>query len=388
MYRLNSEQVAVVERMRSIVEAEVAVHAAEVDAAGRFPREGMEALGRAGLLGLTIPEEYGGLGQDLRVMAACIELVARRCPSTAMVVMMHYSGVAAMMAAPERTGGWLRDAAAGRHLSTLAFSESGSRSQFWAPVSRAVRVNGEVVLNAQKSWVTSAGIAESMIVSTLAHADEGGGEVAGNSVYVVLKEDAGVELAGGWNALGMRGNQSNPVVLRDVRLDPSARALCPNGGGLDLMLGKALPVFQLCQGAIGVGIAEAAVQATARHLGASRLEHTGTSLADLPNLRARLAEMRIETDRARAYLVSVLDKLEAGASDAVLHVLAAKSSSGEAAVHVTDLAMRACGGAAFSRHLGVERFFRDARAAIVMAPTTDHIREFVGRAVLGMPLFG
>ena len=72
----------------------------------------------------------------------------------------------------------------------------------------------------------------------------------------------------------------------------------------------------------------------------------------------------------------------------MLHVLAVKASSGETAVHATDLAMRACGGAAFSKHLGIERAFRDARAAIVMAPTTDHLREFVGRALCGMPLFG
>ena len=72
----------------------------------------------------------------------------------------------------------------------------------------------------------------------------------------------------------------------------------------------------------------------------------------------------------------------------MLHVLALKASSGETAVTVTDLAMRSCGGAAFSKHLGLERNFRDARAAIVMAPTTDHLREFVGRILVGLPLFG
>jgi alkylation response protein AidB-like acyl-CoA dehydrogenase len=388
MYRLTNEQQEIVDRARGVAESDIARHAAAVDAEARFPREAMAALGRAGLLGLNVPAGSGGLGHGFRTVAAVVDTLAQACPSTAMVTMMHYSGVAAMLAAPGVAAGWLREAAAGRHLSTLAFSEKGSRSQFWAPVSRAARANGNVELNAEKSWVTSAGIADSMIVSTLAHPGEDGAEVAGNSVYVVLKDDPGVAISGGWNSLGMRGNQSNPVTLREVRVPAAERALCANGAGLDLMLGSALPTFQLCQGAIGVGIAEAAVQATARHLGASRLEHTGNSLADLPNLRARLAEMRIETDRARAYLVSVIDRLESGAADAVLHVLAAKASSGETAVTVTDLAMRACGGAAFSRHLGVERFFRDARAAVVMAPTTDHIREFVGRAVLGMPLFG
>lgn len=388
MYRLNNDQEALVAKARDVAENILKKHAPEVDAEGRFPREAMEALGSEGLLGLNVPASCGGLGQDLRTVAAVVETLATHCPSTAMVTMMHYSGVASMAASPERCGQWLQDAARGEHLSTLAFSEKGSRSHFWAPVSQAVRENGSVVLSAEKSWVTSAGIAESMIVSTRAHAAEDGSEVEGNSVYVVLKDDPGVEISGGWNSLGMRGNQSNPVSLTGVRIPEGERALAENGAGLDLMLGQALPTFQICQGAIGVGIAEAAVQATARHLSASRLQHAGQSLADLPTLRARLGEIRIETDRARAYLVSVLDKLEAGAEDAVLHVLAAKSSSGETAVHVTDVAMRSCGGAAFSKHLGLERFFRDARAAIVMAPTTDHIREFVARANLGMPLFG
>jgi alkylation response protein AidB-like acyl-CoA dehydrogenase len=154
------------------------------------------------------------------------------------------------------------------------------------------------------------------------------------------------------------------------------------------MLGRALPVFQLCQGAIGVGLAEAAFQAAQRHVTATGFQHTGTKLMDLPNIRSNLAQMRLETDKARAYLVATLDKLESSAPDGMLHVLALKASSGETAVLVSDIAMRTCGGAAFSKHLGLERVFRDARAAIVMAPTTDHLREFVGRLLVGLPLFG
>ena len=98
--------------------------------------------------------------------------------------------------------------------------------------------------------------------------------------------------------------------------------------------------------------------------------------------------MRMATDTARAYLAAALDKMESGAPDTLRHVLAVKAVSGETAVRVTDLALRTCGGAAFSKHLGLERVFRDARAAIVMAPTTDHLREFIGRTLVGLPLFG
>jgi alkylation response protein AidB-like acyl-CoA dehydrogenase len=149
-----------------------------------------------------------------------------------------------------------------------------------------------------------------------------------------------------------------------------------------------LPVFQVCQGAIGIGISEACVESTRAHLLGHGFQHTDTKLADLPNLRASLAKMRLETDKARAYLAAVLQKLDAGDSEAMRHVLALKDSSSETAVTVADLAMRCCGGAAFSKHLGIERPFRDARAAIVMAPTTDHLREFTGRLLVGLPLFG
>ena len=113
----------------------------------------------------------------------------------------------------------------------------------------------------------------------------------------------------------------------------------------------------------------------------------GSYLADLPNLRERLARMRIQTDKTRAHLSMVLDKLESGAPDAMLGVLSAKASASGAAKEVTDLAMETCGGAAFSRHLSVERNFRDARAASVMAPTTDVLHDFIGKALCGMPLF-
>jgi alkylation response protein AidB-like acyl-CoA dehydrogenase len=175
--------------------------------------------------------------------------------------------------------------------------------------------------------------------------------------------------------------------LKDVSLAPE-RALSEAGRGLDMMLGTVLPVFQLANASISVGIAEAAVGITQKHLTTKRREHVGETLAGQPHQRARLARMRIETDRARAHLVTTLDAIERASVTAQLMVLEAKSSANETAVTVTDLAMRACGGSAFRRDLGLERLFRDARAPIVMAPTTDQAHEFIGRALCGMELFG
>ena len=132
---------------------------------------------------------------------------------------------------------------------------------------------------------------------------------------------------------------------------------------------------------------DVSIQVEPGHAGDESLRKSGIALRDLPNLRARLAEMFSRTEQSRALLGHTLDHLEAASAEAPLYVLQARLAALQAASDVTDLAMKACGGAAFSRHLGLERVFRDARAGWVMAPTVDHLLEFSGRALTGLPLF-
>lgn len=382
MYQLNDDQARIVERARQVA-AEIEPHAADVDANSRFPQEAVNALGSAGLLGLTVPAEFGGMGQGLRVSAAVLDEIAQKDASAAMVYLMHLSGIACYAGAPTMGADYMREAAAGRHLSTLAWSEQGSRSHFWAPVSQAELHNGGVKLSAEKSFVTSAGYADGYVVSTKSPNSSGPMDTV---LYLVLKDDAGLETSGPWQSLGLRGNASAPMTLRDVKLADS-RAICPPGKGFEFMLGVVLPQFQIGIAAISTGIAEAAVQATTSHLTGKRFEHLDSKLSDLPNLRARLAQMRIETDKSRALLVSALNAVENPGSATMLLVLESKAVAAGAAIAVTDLGMKACGGAALGKHLSLERNFRDSRAADVMAPTTDVIHEFIGRALCGMELF-
>src|SRR5262252_2457659 len=165
MYRLSSEQSDLVARSRDIARTQIAPHAVRVDETGCFPNESIKALGDAGLLGLTIPVSYGGMGQGLRVVSAVVEEISRQCASTAMIYMMHLCGVACYLEATKKPEAPLRQAATGKHLTTLAFSEKGSRSHFWAPVSQASRdgSNGKIKLSAEKSWVTSAGYADGYV---------------------------------------------------------------------------------------------------------------------------------------------------------------------------------------------------------------------------------
>ena len=383
MYQLNPEQRKVVERAKEIAAQQIAPYASQVDSEGRFPIEAINALAEEGFLGLTVPSEFGGMGQGIRVACAVLEEIARQCPSTAMIYMMHLCGIAMYQAYPQNTKEQLRAAATGKHLSTLAWSEKGSRSNFWAPVSQEKRHSGVIEINAQKSFVTSAGHADGYVVSTRW---ENAASPIETMLYLILKQDAGVTVEGKWDALGLRGNASAPINLERVRID-SSRALSEEGKGLDAMLGVVLPVFQLSGASIAIGIAEASVQATQTHLTSTRLEHQGSKLAELPNLRATLAKMRIETDRARAHLVSVIHAVENQQPEAQLLLLEIRASASETAVDVTDMAMRACGGAAFSKKLGIERYFRDARASIIMAPTPDHVLDFIGKTLCGMEVF-
>jgi alkylation response protein AidB-like acyl-CoA dehydrogenase len=277
----------------------------------------------------------------------------------------------------------LREIAGGRHLSTLAFSEKGSRSHFWAPVSQAVAQGNGQLLSAQKSWVTSAGKADSYIVSTRT---AGATDPKNLALFFVPKNTAGLTVAGAWNGLGLRGNASSPMQLDKVSCSNSNR-LCDDGQGLAVMLSSVLPWFQLGSAAVSVGIARAATEGIRQHLLSSKLEHLGQPLASLMNLRARLAQMAIAVETQQVYVDHVAGLMENAAPETLLGVLQSKAAAAEAALEVTDLAMRAGGGACFSRHLSVERNFRDARAASVMAPTTDVLHDFIGRALLDMPLF-
>jgi len=383
VYALNEQQRAVVDRATSIADEVLAKNAVAADQEGRFPRASLDALASDGFYGLTVPKEYGGMGEGLRTMCAVLDQLAQRCPSTAMIYKMHLCAVSTYVASADRMADVLRAVAAGQHLSTLAWSETGSRSQFWAPVSKPSRNGSGVVLHADKSFVTAAGEADGYVVSTQWVDAESPMQ---SMLYLVLKDDAGIEVGTRWNGIGMRGNASSPMKFEGTHVDPS-RALSAEAKGMEAMLGVVLPVFMLGNAAISVGICEAATGATQAHITSAGFEHTDSKLSDLPNQRARLAEMRIETDKARAHLVSVIASMESPGPMTQLLVLESKSAAAEAAVKVTEIGMRACGGAAFGRKVGLERHFRDARASIVMAPTTDHVHEFIGRALCGMELF-
>jgi len=327
-------------------------HAREVDAQGRYPVETVAALRESGLLGLTLPTEVGGLGAGPHELVEVLSALAGACGSTAMIYLMHVAAAMPVAAAPPPGLPKLLDQLAdGSALGSLAFSESGSRSHFWAPVSRATTDGDRVRIQARKSWVTSAGHADVYVVST------GSADAEGVDLYALPADTPGLEVAGPWRGMGLRGNASAPMTL-DATV-PADHRLGDAGSGFAAMMQTVLPWFDLGNASVSVGLSRAAVDAAVAHTSASRLEH-------LDQTAGRLVEPR---------------------DDTMLHVLGVKAGANDAALRITDAAMRVCGGAAFSDHLQLDRYFRDARAGHVMAPTADVLYDFYGKAITGQPLF-
>ncbi len=370
--------------LHEMARREIAPAAADYDRKGAWPESSVQAIARARLLGLTVPPELGGLGLGPSGFVAVTEEIAAACASTAMIFIMHISAleVIKQSSLPERES-ILKAAAEGSHISTLAFSERGSRSHFWAPISQAREENGAHVLNCEKSWVTSAGHATSYVVCTRS---VGASIPTESTLYYIERGTPGFSVAGPWDGLGMRANASAPMRLENCRVSPNMR-LSPEGRGLEVMVGVTLPWFQLGSAAVANGIGRAALDTAALHLKSARLDHLGETLASLPTARARLASAQVSLDASRALTARAAESVENPDDTTMLGVLESKAFACEAGLEVTDAAMRLCGGAAFSKHLPIERHFRDARAGAVMAPTTDILHEFIGKSLLGLPLF-
>jgi alkylation response protein AidB-like acyl-CoA dehydrogenase len=230
--------------------------------------------------------------------------------------------------------------------------------------------------------VTSAGEAESYVWSSRPL------EAAGPmTLWLVPGRRDGLTVAGPFDGLGLRGNASAPMTAEGLRV-PRSAMIGADGAGLDLALAAVLPVFLICSASMSAGLMRRLAEETATHLQRTQLQHLGQSLAQQVQPRAQLARLRIEADRTRGMIDDTLAAVEQGRDDAQLQVLEVKAAAGEAAADAADLALRACGGAAFRKESVVERLFRDSRAARVMAPTTDALYDFVGRALCGLPLLG
>lgn len=372
-------------RAREVVATVTAPAAEDDDAAGRWPEATMRALGDAGLLGLNVPSELGGHGQGMAGLVAVSEVIAQESPSAALCFAMHCVGTAviAARATPYQREAYLEPIARGAHITTLALSEPGSGSHFYVPATRLVREDGDYVIDGTKSFVTNGGHADSYVVSTVSV--EGAPDDGAFSCILVDADAPGMDWLDEWHGLGMRSNSSRTVRLEGVRV-PTANLLGEEGDQLWYVFEVVAPYFLMAMAGTYAGAARSAMELARDHLGSRRHDHTGELLGTQPLLSHRLGELWIEVERTHQLVHAAAARGDAGSADALPFIFACKAAAADTSVLVTNEAMTLGGGMAYRENSKLARLLRDARASHVMAPTTDLLKTWLGRALLKLPL--
>jgi alkylation response protein AidB-like acyl-CoA dehydrogenase len=370
---------------RQVTEEAIEPRAAEVDAQCLWPAHSLQALAEAGLMGLQVPQALGGHGQGLLALGAVTEVIARACPSSALCFGMHCVGTAvlAAKATDHHKAAYLRPIAEGRHVTTLALSESGSGAHFYLPAATLEDQDASLRVRGTKQFVTSGSHADSYVLSTVSAAGSGAGH-GDFSCIVVDADTPGLEWQEPWRGLGMRGNSSRALKI-DAAL-PRANLLGSPGDQAWYVFEVVAPYFLMAMAGTYLGIAGAALDATTAHLRSRRYAHSGESLADVDAMQSRVAAMWIALEKTRALVREAGARGDGGHPDALPYILACKADAADTAVELANEAMTLCGGIAYRENSRIAQMLRDARASHVMSPTTDLLKLWTGRAVMGMPL--
>ncbi|HET7370286.1 MAG TPA: acyl-CoA dehydrogenase family protein [Gammaproteobacteria bacterium] len=363
----------------------LAPQAEAVDREARWPEEGLRALLDAGLGGLVLPREFGGLGEGLLGLIQVCEVLGAACSSTSMCFGMHAVGSAVIAAKPTEAQAeqYLRPIAAGEHLTTLALSERGTGANFYIPESTFVRRDEHYEVSGEKSFVTNGGHVDSYVMSVASAAAEA--EPGEFSCIVVPAGCEGMQWSGTWHGLGMRGNASRTVKLDQVKV-PLSNLLGAEGEEIWYVFEVVAPYFLTAMTGTYLGIAARAIAIAVDHLKGRYHAHTRQSLSRHEVLQHRLGALWAQVERTRRLARHAATEVDRGNPDALPALLSSKAEMADCCVDVVNGVMTLSGGRAYGENSELARLLRDARAAHVMAPTTDILRVWTGRALLGEPL--
>ena len=359
----------------------------------KFPRRNLELLGEHGFLALTVPQEYGGLGENHVAFSMVCETIARYgCASTAMCYVMHMGAVNAIMlrATPALIDKYIRPLGTGK-IGTLSYSDPETGSHFWYPISSgAERVNGGFKVRKKASWTTSAGFADFYVVQTTSPDFKGYDDL---SVFVVDAPDAHAQPAL-WDALGLRGNQSGALNVEGEI--PGDQIVGPVGDGAESNDESVDPWFLLGSSSVWNGISMGAIDIAKRHTTRKRHVDVGLRVCDYPTIQDYVGEAVIDTNASRIFALSVAQAFDR-ATDDNRRVLAPGTTARAQFLHwgwqlkfgaaknvasVVDKMLHACGGSGYKRDMELERYLRDGKAGWVMGPTNEVLRQFVGKSAL------
>ncbi|WP_119458433.1 acyl-CoA dehydrogenase family protein [Rhodospirillaceae bacterium SYSU D60014] len=364
-----------------------------------FPRKNFEALSKLGLLGLLVPKELGGLGQNHVCAAMVVETIARYgCPSTAMCYTMHTGAVAAALLrhhGNDTLKDILRRVDRDVLIGTLSYSDPETGSHFWYPISSgAEKVDGGYKVRKKASWTTSGGFADWYVIQTTS--PDFGGNYSDLTCWLVTKDEVKAEPSK-WDGLGLRGNQSGTLEVDDVVLSAD-RMVGPKGDGASSNDEAVDPFFLLCSSSCWNGISLGMIDIAKGHTTKKKHVDVGMRVCDYPTIQDYVGEAIIDTNASRALVFQMAKAMDQLTNDCdwsihedvsklpraqVLHWMwQVKFKAAKTVTQVSDKMLHACGGTGYKPGLGIERLLRDGKAGWVMGPTNEVLRQFVGKSAL------
>jgi alkylation response protein AidB-like acyl-CoA dehydrogenase len=364
--------------VRQFAAAEIAPGVAEREKEQRFPREVLAGLAEMGVLGMMVPEGYGGAGADALSYMLAVEELARVCASTAVIVSVNNSVVCYPIwkfGSEEQKTSILRDLASGRSLGAYALTEPQSGSDAANQKTRAVRDGSSYVLNGSKAWITNAGEAGWYVVMAMTDPPAG---TRGITAFLVSAEDRGLRVGAPEDKMGLRASKTASIFLEDARV-PESRRLGAEGDGFRIAMAT-LDHSRIGIAAQGIGIAQAAYEASVEY-GSTR-ETFGRKLAEHEAIAFQIADMRVQIEAARAltYRAALLSEVSGARFSKESSM--AKVFATEMANTIAARAVQIFGGYGYSKEYAVERYYRDARVTTIYEGTSEIQRIVISKNVL------
>ncbi|HZN73993.1 MAG TPA: acyl-CoA dehydrogenase family protein [Micromonosporaceae bacterium] len=368
------EAAALLDLTRELADHELAPHVTEFEAAGRFPRELLRTLGRAGLLGLPYPEEYGGGGQPYEVFLQVVEELAGRWVAVAEAVSVHTLACypVAMHGTDAQRKRFLPDMLGGELLGAYCLSEPQGGSDAGSLATRAVRDGDDYVLTGTKAWITHAGVADFYEV----FCRTGGPGPAGISCLLADAETAGILPQKPERTMGLRSSPIAQIVFDGARV-PADRLMGEEGAGFRIAL-SALDSGRLGIAACAVGLAQAATDYAAAY--AREREQFGQPIVQFQGIGFLLADMATAVSAARALVLAAARLRDVGRPFSV-EAAKAKLFATDMAMRVTTDAVQVLGGYGYVEDHPVERWMREAKVLQIVEGTNQIQRLVISRSL-------
>jgi alkylation response protein AidB-like acyl-CoA dehydrogenase len=373
--------------VRDFVAKEIIPVATELEHRDEYPTQIVDGMKQIGLFGLTIPQEYGGLGASLLIYALAVEEIARGWMSVSGIINTHFI-VAHMIArhgTREQQDYFLPRMAAGEVRGAFSMSEPGLGSDVSAIRTRAVRDGDDYVINGQKMWLTNGGT--SNLVALLCHTDEGHDAPHRNmTTFLIEKEPGfganqmvpGLTVPGKIEKMGYKGVDTTELILTDVRV-PASRVLGGNTGRGFYQMMDGVEVGRVNVAARGCGVGLRAFELAIAY--AQQRYAFGKPIAEHQAIQFKLAEMATKVEAAHQMMVMAARRKDTGHRND-LEAGMAKYLASEYAKEVVEDSFRIHGGYGFSKEYEIERLYREAPMLLIGEGTAEIQKMIVGRRLL------